>query len=144
MLDRLRRLASHMDRHVNLLAVLWTLWGALTILVGVSTMLLAIGALAAVLGPGGEAVTTAASLIAAAFALTGGFTLLWGFAHVWAGTLVRRRSAAGRTMSLALAVVNLLMLPFGTALGGYALWVLLTSDGRRLFDSQNASIASTR
>jgi hypothetical protein len=47
-------------------------------------------------------------------------------------------------MSLALAIVNLLVLPFGTALGGYALWILLTSDGRRLFDAQNASIASTR
>jgi threonine/homoserine efflux transporter RhtA len=133
-----------MDRHVNFLAVLWTLWGALTILIGVSTMLLAIGALAAIFGPGGEAVTTAASLIAAAFALTGGFTLLWGFAHVWAGTLVRRRVSAGRTLSLGLAVVNLLVLPFGTALGGYALWILLTSDGRRLFEVPSASAVSTR
>jgi hypothetical protein len=133
-----------MDRHVNFLAVLWTLWGALTILIGVSTMLLAVGALAAVLGPGGELLTTAASLIAAAFALAGGFTLLWGFAHVWAGTLVRRRVAAGRTLSLALAVVNLLVLPFGTALGGYALWILLTSDGRRLFEPVPASAVSTR
>ena len=42
----------------------------------------------------------------------------------------------GRTLSLALAVVNLLVLPFGTALGIYALWILLTSDGRRLFEPQ--------
>ena len=35
----------------------------------------------------------------------------------------------GRILSLALAVVNLLVLPFGTALGVYALWVLLTNDG---------------
>jgi hypothetical protein len=133
-----------MDRHVNLLAILWTLWGALTILVGVSTMLLAVGALGAVLGPGGESVSTAAGLIAAAFALAGGFTLLWGFAHVFAGALVRRRVAAGRTLSLALAVVNLLVLPFGTALGGYALWILLTSEGRRLFDPSPTPLASTR
>ena len=123
-----------MERHVNLLAILWTLWGALTILIGVSTMLLAVGALGAILGPSGDAVFTAAGLIAAAFALTGGLALLWGGAHVLAGLLVRRRTTSGRTLSLGLAVVNLLVLPFGTALGVYALWVLLTSDGRRLFD----------
>jgi hypothetical protein len=35
---------------------------------------------------------------------------------------------------LGLAVVNLLVFPFGTALGAYALWVLLTNEGRRLFE----------
>ena len=133
-----------MDRHVNLLAILWTLWGALTILIGVSTMLLALGALAAVLGPGGETLSYAASLIAAAFALTGGFALLWGGAHVLAGLLVRRRSAAGRTLSLGLAVVNLLVLPFGTALGIYALWIMLAAEGRRLFDPPGVSPVASR
>jgi hypothetical protein len=131
-----------MERHVNLLAILWTLWGALTILIGVSTMLLAVGALGAVLGPAGDAVFTAAGLIAAAFALTGGLALLWGGAHVLAGLLVRKRATSGRTLSLGLAVVNLLVLPFGTALGVYALWVLLTNDGRRLFEP--AALPSSR
>ena len=133
-----------MDRHVNLLAILWTLWGALTILIGVSTMLLALGAFAAVLGPAGETLSYAASLIAAAFALTGGFALLWGGAHVLAGLLVRRRSAAGRTLSLGLAVVNLLVLPFGTALGIYALWIMLAAEGRRLFDPPGVSPVASR
>jgi len=31
-------------------------------------------------------------------------------------------------------VVDLLFLPFGTALGAYALWILLTNEGRRLFE----------
>jgi hypothetical protein len=37
-------------------------------------------------------------------------------------------------LTLGLALVNLLMLPFGTALGAYALWILLANDGRRLFE----------
>jgi hypothetical protein len=37
-------------------------------------------------------------------------------------------------LTLALAVANLLVLPFGTALGVYALWILLTDQGRRLFE----------
>ena len=43
-------------------------------------------------------------------------------------------------MALGLAVGNLVLLPFGTALGAYACWVLLKDEGRRLFEEQpNAS-----
>jgi len=35
---------------------------------------------------------------------------------------------------LALGVCNLVLLPFGTALGGYAIWVLLSPGTRRLFE----------
>jgi hypothetical protein len=42
-------------------------------------------------------------------------------------------------LSLALAVVDLPVLPFGTALGAYAMWVLLTNEGRRLFDPRPSS-----
>jgi hypothetical protein len=53
---------------------------------------------------------------------------------VWAAVLLKRRKPLGRVLSLALAIVNLLVLPFGTAFGAYALWVLLRDDGRRLFE----------
>jgi membrane associated rhomboid family serine protease len=122
-----------MQRHVHLLGILWSVWGALSILVGVSLLLLAVGALAPVLEPEGER-AFAAGLTAAVFALVGGLALLWGGAHVWAGVLLHRRLPLGRILSLALAVVNLLVLPFGTALGIYAMWVLLTNEGRKLFE----------
>jgi hypothetical protein len=122
------------ERHVNLLGILATLWGALAMLVGVSMLLLAAGALAELLAPVANRVDLAASLTAAMFVLIGVFALVWGGAHVWAAALMRRRRPLGRALSLALAVVNLLVLPFGTALGAYALWVLLRDDGRRLFE----------
>lgn len=122
-----------MERHVRLLGILASLWGALTILVGVSMLLLSAGALAVLFGPEGEIVGFAAGLTAAAFAAIGTFALLWGIAHMWAGGLLRRRQASGRVLMLGLAVINLLVLPFGTALGIYALWILLTNEGRRLF-----------
>jgi len=37
-------------------------------------------------------------------------------------------------MALGLAVGNMILLPFGTALGGYACWVLLNDEGRGLFE----------
>jgi len=122
------------ERHVNLLGILATLWGALAMLVGVSLLLLAAGALAELLAPVANRVDFAASLTAAMFVLIGVFALVWGGAHVWAAVLMKRRRPLGRVLSLALAVVNLLVLPFGTAFGVYALWVLLRDEGRRLFE----------
>ena len=123
-----------MERHVTVLGILSSLWGALAALVGISLLLLAAGALAILAGPDGEAVGFAAGLTAGTFAAVGVFALLWGGAHLWSAMLLRRRQAAGRILALALAVVNLLVLPFGTAFGIYALWVLLTHDGRHLFE----------
>ena len=123
-----------MERHVTILAILCSLWGALAMLVGVSLLLLSVGAIAILFSPDGRAVTFAASLTATAFAVMGAVALIWGAAHVGASVLLRRRQAAGRVLTLGLAVVNLLVLPFGTALGVYAMWILLANDGRRLFE----------
>jgi hypothetical protein len=122
------------ERHARLLGILAALWGALAMLVGVSMLLLAAGALVMLFGPDAQIVGFAAGLTAAAFAVIGVFTLIWGVAHVWVASLLQKRRPLGRVLMLGLAVVNLLVLPFGTALGGYALWVLLTNEGRRLFE----------
>jgi hypothetical protein len=122
------------ERHVNILAILCTLWGALAMLVGVSLLLLSAGALVILFGPDGSAVGFAAGVTATVFAVMGVVALLWGGAHVGASVLLRRRRSAGRVLTLGLAIVNLLVLPFGTALGAYALWILLPDAGRRLFE----------
>jgi hypothetical protein len=127
------------ERHVGILSILCTLWGALAMLVGASLLLLSAGALAILFGPDGSAVGFAAGVTATAFAVMGTVALIWGGAHVGAGVLLRRRQAVGRFLTLGLAVVNLLVLPFGTALGAYALWILLTDEGRRLFEPAAAT-----
>lgn len=124
-----------MERHVRLLAILATLWGALATLVGLSLLLLAAGALAILVGPHREAVGFAAGITAAVFASIGAFTLIWGVVHIWVAARLRRRHPLGRAVMLGLAVVNLLVFPFGTALGVYAFWILLANEGRRLFEA---------
>jgi hypothetical protein len=122
------------EQHVRLLRVLVGLWGGLALLVGASMLLLAAGAWAELRQSLGTGVEFAAGLTTVVFAGIGGFALLWGGTHVWAATLLRRRRPLGRVLTLALALVNLVVLPFGTALGAYALWTLLTHEGRRLFE----------
>jgi hypothetical protein len=61
-------------------------------------------------------------------------SLVWSILHLVVGRQLRRYRPSARLMSLGLAIGNLILLPFGTALGGYSLWVLLKDDGRRLFE----------
>jgi hypothetical protein len=123
-----------MERHVSLLGILASLWGALAAIIGVSMLLLSAGALAELLAPLEASLSFAAGLAAVGFALFGVFALVFGGAHIWAAALLRGHKPFGRILMLALAIANLLVIPFGTALGAYALWVLLTNEGHRLFE----------
>ncbi len=122
-----------MRKHVELLGVLYFVWGALAVLVGVSLLALAFGAAAIATSTGPDR-RLAAGLTAATFAGLAALALIWGFAHIWDAVAVRHHRGVARAVGLALAVVNLIVLPIGTALGIYALWVLTQDETRPLFD----------
>jgi hypothetical protein len=120
--------------HVDLLGVLFIVWGLLTTLVGVSTLALGVGAVALITSANrGEGGQFAAGLTAAVFTALAVIAILWGAAHVVVGVPLRRRRPWSRIMALMLGSIDLLLLPYGTALGMYALWVLLHEDGKALF-----------
>jgi hypothetical protein len=120
--------------HVDFVGVLFIVWGLLTTLVGVSTLALGVGAVALIRsasrGGGGE---FAAGLTAAAFTTLAIIAILWGVAHVVVGVPLRRHRSWSRLIALMLGSVDLLLLPYGTALGIYTLWVLLNEQGKKLF-----------
>jgi hypothetical protein len=120
---------------VDFLGVLFIVWGLLTTLVGVSTLALGVGAVALIAsaGRGGGASQVAAGLTAAAFTTLAIIAILWGVAHVVVGVPLRRRTPWSRLAALVLGSVDLLLLPYGTALGIYALYVLLHEQGKALF-----------
>jgi len=117
--------------HLRLLGVLQVTWGAIGLLLGVATLLLSIGAIA--IGLMNEGDPVAAGVTAVTFAVFAGALLVGGAANAWAGRALRRREPAGRSAVLWLSVPNLFVLPFGTALGIYALWVLLHNETRAVF-----------
>jgi hypothetical protein len=119
--------------HLHLLGVLQLTWGGIMLMLGVSTALLALGAVAVGwTSPGTE---ISAAVTALAFAVFAAALLAGGAANSWAGRALRRIRPRGRTVALALAVPNLFVLPFGTALGIYALWVLLHNETRTFFEA---------
>ena len=123
-----------MTGQVEFLGVLFIVWGLLTALVGVSTLALGVGAVALITsagrGSGGE---VAAGVTAVAFTALAIIAIVWGAAHVVVGVPLRRHRPWSRLGALILGAVDLLLLPYGTALGVYAMWILLHEDGKRLF-----------
>ncbi|MGE0449322.1 MAG: hypothetical protein AB7Q29_07045 [Vicinamibacterales bacterium] len=126
------------ETHVDLAGVLFIVWGGLTILIGASTLALGMAA-AALISTAAQAGRGqfAAGLTAATFTLLAILAVLWGAAHVSIGLLLRRRRHWSRHAAILLGAIDLLLLPFGTALGVYALWVLLREESKRLFDTSS-------
>jgi cytochrome bd-type quinol oxidase subunit 2 len=122
-------------RHVDFVAQLFRIWGAVFGIVGLACSALAGGAAAIVRtsGPVSTGSDVAASVTAATMGLLALLALSWAALHAWIGTGLRRHQPRARLLALGLAVGNLPLFPFGTALGAYACWVLLHNDGRHVF-----------
>ena len=127
-----------MTPHVDFLTRLFRFWAAFNAIIGVSLSAFACAAATIVVtgarleAPGTE---VAAGVTTATFAAVAVAALVWAGAHaVCAGGLAARRAWA-RNGALVLAVLNLLLLPFGTALGLYTIWVALHEDVRHAFEN---------
>lgn len=126
-----------MRPHLHLLGILQLVWGAIGLLLGVSMLLLAIGAVA--IGVTSAEDRIAAGVTAGAFVVFAIALLLGGGANAWAGAALRRHQPRGRLAVLWLGALNLFVLPFGTALGIYAFWVLLHNETRGAFIGRTGS-----
>lgn len=123
--------------HVDFLGVLFIVWGLLTTIIGLSTLALGVGA-AALIASSDRPASFAASFTAAAFTSLAIIAILWGIAHVAVGLPLRKHRHWSRLGAMVLGSIDLILLPYGTALGVYALWVLIRQDAKRLFEASQA------
>ncbi len=127
-----------MKRHADFLGLLYLAWGAIFTLVGLAGLALAGGA--AAIARNGGPVSVGSELAAGITALTFGviavLALVVGVLHLWVGAALRRFHSWARLLALGIAVIDLVVFPFGTALGAYAFWVLLRDEGRSLYVRQ--------
>jgi hypothetical protein len=118
------------DRHLDLLSLLLIVAGLLAGLTAVSLMALGIGA--AILMASPQSAGVAASVAAGTFFVLAILLLAYAAASVAAARGLRRREPWSRLLALILSLINLFVVPFGTALGIYAFWVLLSERSRQL------------
>ena len=125
-----------MKRHVDFLATLYGAWGAIFALVAVAGFAVAGGAFAIAESAGQVRFGSemAARLTGITIVVIAVIALIWAVLHIFVGRRLRKMLPSARLMALGLALGNLIVFPFGSALGGYALWALLKDDGRRLFE----------
>ena len=120
-----------MRLHLDALILLQRVWGAFAALTAAALAVLAFGAEAALVESGsigraqrGTVWLLGACAVTLAIGASGAFFVARG---------LRRRQVSGRLAALLLAIPNLIVVPFGTALGIYTFWVLLNNDARREF-----------
>ena len=119
-----------MRLHIDVLGTLHLVWGAFGVMTGLSLAILAAGTWGSLasqsLGLGERAAVAVLAVVAA-------FLIVGGLLSAWTGRALKREQPRGRLVALMMAVPNLVVVPFGTALGVYTFWVLLNDDARRVF-----------
>ena len=123
-----------MRKHIELLGLLYFVWGALFVLIGIAFVSLAFGTAAIATSTLPDR-RFAAGVTAATFAGLAMVSLIWAFVHIWDAVAVRHGKPLGRAVAIVMAIINLFVLPVGTALGIYALWVLTQDETRPFFEA---------
>lgn len=128
-----------MRHHIDVLGLLHMVWGVFAAMAGVSLAILAAGTNAAVNAATADTVGSSAAVWL--LGATGAFLFFAGVALMMTGRRLRAAQPGARSAALVLALPNLLILPFGTALGVYTYWVLLNNDARDAFGRPQRSAA---
>lgn len=131
-----------MDTHVKVLAALYIIFGVLGTLAGLALM-----ALLGVMGAAGAASDPDAWMALPVLGLTGAalgaFMLMLSLPGIVAGIGLLKFRPWARIVTIVLSALNLMNVPFGTIVGVYGLWVMLSDEGARLFTSPPVRNVST-
>jgi hypothetical protein len=127
-----------MERHIKLLGILNIVWGAIGALTGLLLLII----LGSAFGVVGAALHQAENTIALPIIATIGgvaagaiiiFLLLLSVPSIITGIGLINFKPWARTVGIVISALHLLHIPFGTALGIYGLWVLVSRESESYF-----------
>jgi len=128
-----------MVKHIDILAILFFVWGGFQLFIGVVLALIYVG-FGAVMGIAGgvggeEELLITGVLMGGLGAVVGIFVMLFSLPSFAAGIGIRRRRPWGRIVGIVVGALALTSVPLGTALGVYALVVLIDKDVGEAFST---------
>lgn len=131
-----------MATHVKVLGVLYIALSAIGVAFALFLML-AVGTASSIVGLNAEPRDAAVALPIIGIAGTAlvGFLLALSVPGLIVGVGLVKLKPWARIAAMVLAIIQLINIPFGTALGIYALWVLFNKDTERLFDGTPVAVA---
>jgi hypothetical protein len=124
-----------MTTHVKVLGVLYIALSAIGVAAALFLML-AVGTASSIVGLNAEPADAAVALpiIGIAGSALVVFLLALSLPGLIVGIGLLKLASWARIAGIVLAIIHLINIPVGTALGIYALWVLFNKDTERLFD----------
>lgn len=124
-----------MDRHIRILGILNMLYGIVGAIASI-VILVRFGGFSGVYAAFNEDIIGLIAMILV------GFQLLIALPCIFAGFYVRMLQDWARVMLIIVSAINVLNVPFGTLIGAYGLWALMTPETDPLF--QNATADALR
>jgi len=118
---------NRMEKHITIVAVIGIVFGTIGVLVGIAAFVAITGGGLISQDPTAMHVTGIVGT-----AVCGFFLLIKGPEIIAGIGLLKRRNWA-RILALILAIPDLMIIPIGTAIGIYAIWVLLNDETFKLF-----------
>ena len=130
-----------MERHVTILGAFHIAFGALG-LVAALAILVIFGGAAGLIGLGAASdpdALIAVPLVALVGTVLMMAALILSLPGIAAGFGLMTYRPWARLLTVVLSLLHLFNFPFGSALGVYGLWVLLSDEGRLLFERRSAA-----
>lgn len=120
-----------MERHINLIGILWIVFGGLSLTVGFLGFLVLFGiSFIPDMGPEAPFILRTVGTIAVFF------FALFGIPKIFAGIGLLKKKEWGRVLTLIVSFISLLNIPLGTALGIYSIVILVKEESIQYFKPQ--------
>lgn len=131
--------APRVHRHVQTLGILWCVYGVYRATAGIFAVLFLMGVATPSffggIGSRGLPFLPFAPVMGGLAAVAGVFILLSSCLSFATGYSLITRRPWGRTIAIVAAILSLIKIPFGTALGIYTLWVLAPATSGMEYDA---------
>lgn len=116
-----------MDEHIKILGILYIAFSALGLIAAIIVFVAITGG---GLISGNDAAITITTIVGTAIAAV---LVLFSAPGIIGGMGLLKRQSWARVLVLVLGIINLVNIPFGTALGIYTIWVLTNKETEALF-----------
>ena len=124
---------NQMEKHVTLVAIIYIVFGAIGILIGLFLLVVIIfGGLIS----GDPEAMTITGIVGTTLC---GFFLLLSVPKVIGGIGLLKRRGWAKILVLIISILDLANIPIGTAIGIYTIWVLLNEKTAQLFTNTSTS-----